>query len=381
MAIELTVMSLDFDSDEPPRKLNFSNGQVVFGRNEESDVVLQGEEVSGEHAKLFFKGDKLMISDLGSVNGTLVDNIPLEANKEVEVKENQRILISGYLIKPKIVEGQATEEEVVKTAEAKEEQVEAENPFEQEQEEDSGYEDVFAKSPIEEQEEVQAEESEIVQEISNEQEQVVIDPFSAPPAEAPPAEEVVNHASELVESANIQSESSEVEQEEVSTESQTSSTQEVVSQDLIEVNFEALKICKVSGKVLNKGLGLSGVQVTLNANSPIFTNEDGFFEIGNIEEDSRVRISFLKAGYLLEPREINLAVADDKLIEIEAKKLVTIKGKVANKGSPVADAIVTAKGIGETKTDADGVYEFKDVIEDTKLDISVSKSGFKFVSH
>lgn len=380
MAIELTVMSLDFDSDEPPRKLNFSNGQVVFGRGESSDVVLQGEEVSSEHAKLFFKDNKLMISDLGSVNGTLVDNIPLEANKEVEVKENQRILISGYLIKPKIVPGDEIEKEADSSSNQGVSSLEEETEDLDQEIGEFQDQDVFVDEPNDEMSFKKAQNG-ASEESSTQDDEVVVDPFSAPPAEAPPAKEINNntevHSSNLVESANIQQSKAESKEERPKS---SISTQVAENEDFIEVNFDALKIFKVSGKVLNKGLGLSGVQVTLNENSPVFTNEDGFFEIPNIEEDSQVKISFLKTGYVLEPREVNLAISDDKLIEIEARKLITVRGKVANKGVPVSDALVSAKGIGETKTDTNGIYEFKEVVEGTKLDISVSKVGFKFVN-
>ncbi len=50
---------------------------VVFGRGEESDVVLLGSEISRRHAELRWDGDVLSIKDLGSRNGLFVGGVQL----------------------------------------------------------------------------------------------------------------------------------------------------------------------------------------------------------------------------------------------------------------------------------------------------------------
>lgn len=353
MAIELTVMSLDFDSDEPPRKEVFNKSEVIFGRSEDSDVVLNGEEVSTLHAKLYFDNNKLMIADLGSINGTLVDNIPLEANKPLEITENQRILISGYLIKPKLVEGNI--------------EIEEEKEDLDEVNEDILYNDVFEEAPIEAKEVVEIEEDIFMPAVSEEPEvSKVIE------------EDLVKANDELVGSANLQTA---VVSSPTINSSNFATTETIVDgEDLIQIDFEALKLCSLSGKVNNKGLAVSGVNIFINSELKAKTDASGTFTISEVEEDSNLTITFEKNGYIFDPKELNLIIENNKQISIEAKKLITVKGRVANKGNPVANVKVIANGIGETTTDENGVYAFHNVIEGTKIAIQVSKEGFKFIS-
>lgn len=58
---------------EPPKTVALSGGEVTFGRSEESDVVLVADEVSRHHAKICQRGDKTILLDLKSLNGTYVN--------------------------------------------------------------------------------------------------------------------------------------------------------------------------------------------------------------------------------------------------------------------------------------------------------------------
>lgn len=46
---------------------------IVVGRSSDCDLVLGDPSVSGRHARLSWRGDKILIEDLGSANGTWVD--------------------------------------------------------------------------------------------------------------------------------------------------------------------------------------------------------------------------------------------------------------------------------------------------------------------
>lgn len=50
-----------------------SGAEIQFGRSEDSDVVLVAEEVSRHHAKIVRSGDKTVLVDLKSLNGTYVN--------------------------------------------------------------------------------------------------------------------------------------------------------------------------------------------------------------------------------------------------------------------------------------------------------------------
>ncbi len=57
----------------PPRTVALSEAEVSFGRSEDSDVVLVADEVSRHHAKICQRGDKTILIDLKSLNGTYVN--------------------------------------------------------------------------------------------------------------------------------------------------------------------------------------------------------------------------------------------------------------------------------------------------------------------
>jgi pSer/pThr/pTyr-binding forkhead associated (FHA) protein len=61
------------------RGLEFEQDQVRIGRAPDCDVVPEGEGakvVSGYHLRLFLKDDEWFVEDLGSRNGTFIDDIP-----------------------------------------------------------------------------------------------------------------------------------------------------------------------------------------------------------------------------------------------------------------------------------------------------------------
>ncbi len=57
----------------PPMTVPLSGDEIHFGRSEKSDVVLTADEVSRNHAKLCRRGDKMVLVDLKSLNGTYVN--------------------------------------------------------------------------------------------------------------------------------------------------------------------------------------------------------------------------------------------------------------------------------------------------------------------
>ncbi len=57
----------------PPRTVPLSGKEVTFGRSEDSDVILVADEVSRHHAKMQREGDRTMLVDLKSLNGTYVN--------------------------------------------------------------------------------------------------------------------------------------------------------------------------------------------------------------------------------------------------------------------------------------------------------------------
>ncbi len=50
-------------------------GQILIGRGMSCSIVIAGNRISREHARVVVRGAKLTIEDLGSSNGTLVNGI------------------------------------------------------------------------------------------------------------------------------------------------------------------------------------------------------------------------------------------------------------------------------------------------------------------
>jgi pSer/pThr/pTyr-binding forkhead associated (FHA) protein len=64
------------------------NNPLTFGRGDEADVQIKDERMSREHFVIAPSGDKFIARDLGSTNGTFVNNNRIT---EVELQTNDRI--------------------------------------------------------------------------------------------------------------------------------------------------------------------------------------------------------------------------------------------------------------------------------------------------
>jgi hypothetical protein len=59
------------------------NGPVVIGRAPGADIVIPGSYVSGRHARISLLGENLLIEDLGSTNGTTVNNTRIHGAEQL----------------------------------------------------------------------------------------------------------------------------------------------------------------------------------------------------------------------------------------------------------------------------------------------------------
>jgi predicted component of type VI protein secretion system len=71
--------------------------EVVIGRSDEADVVLDDAQVSRRHARLFVEGASLLIEDLGSRNGVLVNARRITA--PTALNEKDRIQLGTSLLR------------------------------------------------------------------------------------------------------------------------------------------------------------------------------------------------------------------------------------------------------------------------------------------
>ena len=60
--------------DEIIKEFPLGRGAMTIGRKDDNDIQIDSKEVSSVHAKLFNYGDHFFIQDMGSLNGTYVNN-------------------------------------------------------------------------------------------------------------------------------------------------------------------------------------------------------------------------------------------------------------------------------------------------------------------
>ncbi len=85
----VSVDSLYIESpNQPPQIVAISKSEIVMGRGKSVDIVLNSLSVSREHAHLSFDGKDYFLVDMGSVNGTFLENARLlEGVKEIWMPE------------------------------------------------------------------------------------------------------------------------------------------------------------------------------------------------------------------------------------------------------------------------------------------------------
>lgn len=79
------LVSLDGDSYE------LAMGENHLGRAPTNDIHIEGEKISRYHAKLVVGDDGVEALDLGSTNGTFIDDTRLEKDQPVDVQEDNEI--------------------------------------------------------------------------------------------------------------------------------------------------------------------------------------------------------------------------------------------------------------------------------------------------
>lgn len=71
---------------------------VILGRDENCDLALPFEEISGRHVGITWSGEPLSytISDLGSTNGTFLNTFPLEPNSARKLSDQDVVKMGKY---------------------------------------------------------------------------------------------------------------------------------------------------------------------------------------------------------------------------------------------------------------------------------------------
>ena len=91
------------DGDDPAAVHRIVRTETILGRGEEADIAIVDEQISKQHVKIRVEGPVCTIVDLGSRNGTSVNDrrIPpnvaqrLKSLDEIEVGSHRLLLMTG----------------------------------------------------------------------------------------------------------------------------------------------------------------------------------------------------------------------------------------------------------------------------------------------
>ena len=89
------------DVDKGPRGIRGIHvdmlGPVIVGRSPSSDICINEPFVSASHARFSLQGPALVIEDLGSTNGTLVNGHPID--QPVTLREGDEVQVGDTIMR------------------------------------------------------------------------------------------------------------------------------------------------------------------------------------------------------------------------------------------------------------------------------------------
>jgi pSer/pThr/pTyr-binding forkhead associated (FHA) protein len=74
------------------------DGTTLVGRGPDNDLQIIEQSISRKHARLILSGERLLIEDLGSQNGTQLNGHPVGSHYQIEVKEGDFISLGSVLM-------------------------------------------------------------------------------------------------------------------------------------------------------------------------------------------------------------------------------------------------------------------------------------------
>ena len=77
------------------QRIAITEGELTIGRDPKCDIFLNDITVSRKHAKLSYKGNEAGIKDIGSLNGTYVNN---EQAEEAKLRSGDEIQIGKFVL-------------------------------------------------------------------------------------------------------------------------------------------------------------------------------------------------------------------------------------------------------------------------------------------
>ena len=344
MSIQLTIISLDFDSDEKPRTEVYEREIINIGKLATNDVVLSGEDVADYHAQIRIdnngSGLKLYLTDLGTGLGTRLENLVIQPHTEVPFEFNKRISIGSYLIKP--MEAKAGETSTDTDSSVKK----------------SFYTPRSTPSRVIIREETLKPSALVANKLPSAINPVVqaeIEEIKVTPKKDIAAPKSFSYAKQE-HKVNIS----------------------LRGQDIAGLDFEAAELFAVSGTLLNKGKGIVNYKIDLGEAGTTTTNDKGEFTLNDILDGTSYNLKLNDPQYKFNLGTTEGVINKDLSIAITATKIFSISGKVLHKNQPMQGVTLNAGPLGTATSSADGHFEFKNIEEDKKYEIAASKAKYLF---
>ena len=74
-----------------PTSFEFTKEATSVGRDDENDITLPHQSVSGSHAELVMRGEDVHVRDLGSTNGTYIGTVRITQPTTITMGTQVRI--------------------------------------------------------------------------------------------------------------------------------------------------------------------------------------------------------------------------------------------------------------------------------------------------
>jgi pSer/pThr/pTyr-binding forkhead associated (FHA) protein len=135
---------IGMSADVKGKNFSLDDGELTIGRSADNTIPLNNPTVSGHHCKVAREGDRFMLRDLGSTNGTRVNAREVKETalrpKDLVQVGNVDFLFNSEVLSPEDIpeEGSATEVLVSEGPTAKPESFNSISPFGARQRESHG---------------------------------------------------------------------------------------------------------------------------------------------------------------------------------------------------------------------------------------------------
>ncbi|MCB0328256.1 MAG: FHA domain-containing protein [Bdellovibrionales bacterium] len=369
MPLQVTLVSLDFESEEAPTTFTFDKDEIRIGRSDDNDIVLSSSAASDLHAKMVVErgGDdpRLLLEDLGSTNGSVVGTTRLLPNVPHEIASRERIIIADYLIKPQLINVDKQKVPVPEPCVA----VDSSSRNLERASKSAG---IFLSN--------MDREFGFFKPTSSQNNLAVLGDVLAGSV----VEESGVHAPR---ETQVVTQPEVCEEEHLSIEGKealpvpTTIRGTVGSEDITDLHFSVIKLLTLEGVVTHQGKPLPGVVVSAGELGESVTDERGRFLFARIPAGTAYNLKFEKRPFRFETEsDVSGELLENICFLVRATRLCTISGKIESNGNPVPDILVCGGKLGKARTDRDGIYRFENIPEGTSYSLTPELEGYAISS-